>query len=71
MSSYTFVYSFICMFIINLITVLLYNVNRSLWDKVHKCRSNDEGFTLMKLIPDVKKNVVVFEEIGSILSKAG
>lgn len=70
MSAYIFAYSYICMFIIDLMTVLLYKVNNSLWDKVHECRSNGEGFTLMRLIPDIKKDVVMFEKIGSILSKA-
>lgn len=69
MSAYIFIYSYICMFIMDLITVLMYKVNTTLWDKVHRCK-NDEEFTIMKLIPDVKKYVLIFEKIGSVLSKA-
>lgn len=65
-SAYILVCLSVIVFVMNAMIVLLYKVNNTLWDKVHKCK-NDEGFTIMKLIPDVKNSVLIFEKIGGSL----
>lgn len=69
-SMWVFIYVCICVFAMNLAVVLMYKVNNSLFDKVHECRDKDEKFMLARSIPDVKKYIEAFEEIGSSFSKA-